>query len=111
MHAQVDIELLNSQSDLQLTDVKPDESVHGFQLVGLMVYESFFPYRRRLSNAALSSSLGLIIALTGLDISIVAAATVTITSHFNAVSDIAWVTSIMFIAQVSKSMSKRIAGQ
>lgn len=39
-------------------------------------------------------------ALAGLDVTIVAAATVTITSHFNAVSDIAWVTSAMFVAQV-----------
>lgn len=40
--------------------------------------------------------------LAGLDLTIVAAALVTITSHFNAVSDIAWMTSIIFIVQVSK---------
>ncbi|GJJ15378.1 hypothetical protein Clacol_009654 [Clathrus columnatus] len=43
----------------------------------------------------------LMTSLSGLDITIVATTLVTITSHFNAVSDIAWITSAFFIVQTS----------
>lgn len=46
-------------------------------------------------------------AVWGLDMTIIATALVAITSHFNAVSDIGWVTSIMFTVQVSLHEKER----